>query len=64
MVKIDGELLEPDDHKHGPYHNGNMLSKGVWAPNNNKPVYAEGYISGVDPQAGEFRSESDIKTHP
>lgn len=65
MVKIDGQLLEADDHKHGSYHNGNLLSHGVWAPNDGtQSVYAEGYISGVDPEAGEFRSESDIKTYP
>lgn len=67
MVKIDGSIPQPtaNHHKHGPYGNGNNLSKGVSAGNpNDESVYAEGYISGTDPQAGEFRSKTGIKSYP
>ena len=62
LVRIDGELKEPNDHKHGPYHNGNNLSEGVSASNdNNESVYAEAYISGMD--GGEQRVRTDFATY-
>ena len=62
MVKVGGETK---GHKHGPYDNGNEVSEGVSAGNpDNEKVYAEGYISGIDPQAGEFRSETGIDSWP
>ena len=65
MVKIDGEIPEPrhEHHKHGEYGNGNNLSKGVSASHNNQEVYAEAYVSGMDPQAGEGRSKTDFATY-
>ena len=67
MIKIGGKIPEPrhEHHKHGPYADGNEVSEGVSAGNpNNKKVYAEGYISGVDPQAGEFRSMTGLDEWP
>ena len=61
-MRIDGELKEPNDHKHGPYHNGNNLSEGVSASNdNNESVYAEAYISGYD--GGEQVVMTDYATY-
>ena len=62
LVKIGGELKDPDDHKHGPYHNGNNLSEGVSASNDDdESVYAEAYISGMD--GGEQRVRTDFATY-
>ena len=46
LVKIDDVV---EDHKHGPYQNGNNLSESATAPNpNDRKVYSEAYISGMD----------------